>query len=197
MDCPKCGADIPQHDAEECPACGVILSKAVPEPFPHQRFPLHPPQKPVPPRPAISPIAIFGIAIALGALLLGARFIKGKSAAADGWYHGASGYQRALEEQKTSNKPVLLYFHTEWCGWCRKLESDVFATSTFGNRYGSILKVKVNPDDSREERKLADQYAVRGYPTVFVISGGEAREPIVGYEPPDEYLGSLKNVIGN
>ncbi len=197
MECPKCGAPIAQRDATECPSCGVILAKAIAEPFPAQRFVTRAPEKPLQTKSAVNPTAIFWIAVVLGALLFGARFVKGKRAAAAGWYYGASGYERALDEQKTSSRPILLYFHTDWCGWCKKLENDVFATSTFGNRYGSILKVKVNPDEGREERKLADRYRVQGYPTVFVIAGGEPREPIVGYAPPDEYLSSLKNAIGN
>lgn len=133
-------------------------------------------------------------------LLLAAGAVSGclrpKVHVTDRWYHGASGYERAVNEQKASGKPILLYFHTDWCGWCKKLESDVFTSNAFDSRFGSALKVKVNPDDSRAERELTSRYGVRGYPTVYVIAGGEARQPVVGYLPADEYVAALQAAAG-
>ena len=114
----------------------------------------------------------------------------------EGWYEGASGYERALDDQKASGRPVLVYFHTEWCGWCSKLERDVLSTSAFRDRYGSVLKVRVNPDENRPNAELASRYGVHGFPTVIVIAHGEARQPIVGYRPPDAYLATLQAAIG-
>lgn len=135
-------------------------------------------------------VVLFVAAIASGC-------VRTKHTVADGWYHGASGYDRAITEQKASGKPILLYFHTEWCGWCKKLDRDVFASSAFDSRFGSALKVKVNPDDSRTERELASRYSVRGFPTVYVVAAGEARQPVVGYLPADEYLAALQAAAGD
>ncbi len=114
----------------------------------------------------------------------------------DGWYDGAGGYDRALEEQKASGRPVLVYFHASWCGWCSKLERDVLTTPAFRDRYASALKVIVDVDDGRANAALSSRYGVRGLPTLLVIRRGEARRPIVGYQPPDEYLATLQAAIG-
>jgi len=112
------------------------------------------------------------------------------------WDEGAAGYRRALAEQKTSGRPVLLYFHTSWCGWCSKLERDVLSTSDFRDGFRTALKVRVNPEENRANADLGAQFGVHSFPTVYVIARGEVR-PIVGYRPPDAYLASLRAAAGD
>ncbi|HSP15397.1 MAG TPA: thioredoxin family protein [Thermoanaerobaculia bacterium] len=199
MECPKCGVDVSQRDAVECPHCGVILSKAssyipprnVDRPLPVAAQPA--------PKSSISGGGIFWIAAAVVVVWFGWRGVSHKTSgvAAGTWYLGASGYDRAISEQKENSKPVLVYFHTDWCGYCKLLENNVFSTSTFQTRYSTILKVKVNPEEGSAERDLAERFSVRGYPTVCVVANGSARQPIVGYAPPDEYYEALKSSIGD
>ena len=119
------------------------------------------------------------------------------SAQAGTWYHGADGYEQALAQQKSSGQPILLYFHTEWCGYCKRLERDVLSTPAFEQRYGSLLKVKVNPESSSAEHKLAKDYAISGFPTIFIVSAGTPGEPIVGYGGADEFYSRLQQAARN
>jgi len=196
MVCPKCGLQIPQANATECPSCGVILSKA------SQGFapPMRLRERAVAPPPAQSSITlshIVRVVIVVAVAWYGWRFVSGRSASAQGWYQGARGYEQAVVEQKSSQKPILLYFHTEWCGYCKRLEHDVFSTSTFDQKYGSVLKVKVNPETGSDERNLAKRYGIHGFPTVFVVIAGNANAPIVGYGDADNFYASLKQTLGN
>ena len=197
MVCPKCNLQIAQANATECPSCGVILSKA------SQRFAPSPTrlrERAVAPPPARSSITlthVVRLAIVVIAAWFGWRFVSGKSAAAGPWYQGASGYEQAVAEQKSSGKPILLYFHTEWCGYCKRLEHDVFSTSTFGQKYSSVLKVKVNPETGSAERSLAERYGIHGYPTVFVVTAGAANGPIVGFSDADGFYARLQQAVGN
>ena len=39
---------------------------------------------------------------------------------------------KATAESKKSKKPILLFFTgSDWCGWCIKLQKEVFTTDTF------------------------------------------------------------------
>jgi hypothetical protein len=38
------------------------------------------------------------------------------------WHHGAAGYERAYREALAEETPLLLYFHTEWCRWSKKMD---------------------------------------------------------------------------
>ena len=31
------------------------------------------------------------------------------------WFYGKNGYEKAVQEIKSTNKPMLLYFHATWC----------------------------------------------------------------------------------
>jgi thiol:disulfide interchange protein len=197
MVCPKCGLQISTANATECAGCGVILSKA------SQRFAPTPTRlreraaAPPPAKPSITLTHVVRVAIVVIAVWGGWRFVSGKSAAAQGWYNGSDGYEKAVVEQKSSGKPILLYFHTEWCGYCKRLEHDVFSTSTFGQKYGSVLKVKVNPETGSAEHSLAERYGIHGFPTVFVVTGGTATEPIVGFSDADRFYSRLQQASEN
>ncbi len=196
MQCPKCGAEVSDPKSIECPACGVILAKASAFNPPRDTYRPAPATQAAPPKSSIS--AGLYLAAAVVVLWFGWRAFSQKAPASAGtWYLGASGYERTMAEQKTNSKPVLVYFHAEWCGYCRMLENDVFSTRTFASRYGSIVKVKVNPEEGAADRDLARQYSVTGYPTVYVIAKGSRRGPIVGHAPPDQYYEALNHSIGD
>ena len=49
--------------------------------------------------------------------------------AAAGW---DDNYEKALEKAKTEKKMVLLDFTgSDWCGWCMKLDKEVFSKKEF------------------------------------------------------------------
>lgn len=64
----------------------------------------------------------------------------------------------------------LYFFYTNWCGWSKKampewetLKSTLAKTPMFGT-----TTVKAIPVDAEEDRKLADEYEVEGYPTILL-----------------------------
>lgn len=194
MNCPKCDVAV-DPAAAECPHCGVILAKATPEAFRPQRTP---PPKPQPARPSsTSARQVAAAVVVIVALFLAIRHRRGTHAAETlpGWYADAGGYSRAMAEQTTTNKPVLVYFHTDWCGWCKKLDADIFRTGAFKDRYPSVIKVKINAERGAAERALTEQFGVRGYPTVVIVRAGQRAEPIVGYSEPDAYMARLDSLV--
>jgi hypothetical protein len=65
-------------------------------------------------------------------------------------------------------KANLYFFHTEWCGFCKKaapewekLEEHLGKTATFGDTVVTPVSI-----DAEKDRKTADLYEVEGYPTV-------------------------------
>ena len=103
-------------------------------------------------------------------------------------------YDQALSRAKDENKPILVDFYTNWCGWCKKLDAE-----TYGNEAVAVLLnksficLKVNAEKHVD---LANEYDVLGYPTiVFLSTGGEEIGRIVGYEPPDKFLQDAKNLL--
>jgi len=85
------------------------------------------------------------------------------------WYEGAKEYVRAQDEHRSMQAPLLIYFHTDWCPYCKKLDRDIFPSDEVSQFMRSVVKVRINPEAGPDERVLADQFGVRGYPSVFII----------------------------
>src|SRR5262245_5687193 len=50
-------------------------------------------------------------------------------AAKDGWLDD---FEKAKAQAKAENKKILLDFTgSDWCGWCKKLDAEVFSQSEF------------------------------------------------------------------
>ena len=100
-----------------------------------------------------------------------------------GWLSGASGHEDALRRQQESGSPVLVYFYTDWCPFCRQFDDSVANSAD-----PRLLRVRVNPEAGDAERALQKQYGVTGYPSLFVIAnaGGSPRRVAAGVGGRDD-----------
>lgn len=94
-------------------------------------------------------------------------------------------WDEASAQSKKSGKPILMDFTgSDWCGWCMKLEAEVFETSTFKDwATKNVVLLKLDfPNDIEQppalvaqNQGLARRFGVRGYPTiVFADHEGNA-----------------------
>lgn len=107
------------------------------------------------------------------------------------WYSNASGYQAALDQQQKSGKPVALFFHTDWCSSCKNLRETVLSSRQFEQFSAQLIPVKINPEMGLNEKKIADSYGVRGYPTFLIITGNSpsvARIKTMLNMPPEKFI---------
>lgn len=90
----------------------------------------------------------------------------------------------ALARQR--GKPVFMDFSTPWCGWCGRLDREVFTDPTVISVSGQFVCIKV---DANARRDLVGRYGVRGYPTAVMLdAGGREVHRIVGYRPARQYV---------
>lgn len=98
----------------------------------------------------------------------------------------------ALQKAKAENKIVLLDFTgSDWCGWCMKLESEVFSNPQFiAFARANLIMVELDyphtkPQSDalkRDNADLARQYGVTGFPTIILLNGSGAQlDKTVGY----------------
>jgi thiol-disulfide isomerase/thioredoxin len=91
------------------------------------------------------------------------------------WHEGADGYRRAIEEQAGTHQPLLVYFYTDWCGYCRQLEGVLLTDSEAEGYLRYLIKVKINPEAGPHEREISRTFGVRGYPSLFAKGYGGGR----------------------
>ncbi len=86
---------------------------------------------------------------------------------------------KATEIARQEQKPIFLFFTgSDWCGWCIRLQNEVFKTPEFTN-WAKEKVVLVELDFPRktaqsEELKLQNNqmqqmFQVNGYPTVWLV----------------------------
>ena len=104
-------------------------------------------------------------------------------------------------------RPMLLDFTgSDWCGWCMKLEAEVFSTEAFKKAAadGLILvkidfpKTKKLPADQQQRNQaLATKFSVSGYPTIIVLNSAGVKLGDLGYMAggPDVFLAALKKIL--
>ncbi len=110
----------------------------------------------------------------------------------------------AIAQAEREDKMLLLDFTgSDWCVWCKKLESEVWTTPEFESWSRDNL-VKVFLDFPRgislsEEQKLQNQllqqyFGVQGYPTIFLLDSNLTPLLQTGYREggPGEYIRHLK-----
>ncbi len=105
------------------------------------------------------------------------------------WYEDSRGYEKAMRIAREFRIPVLLYFYTDWCGFCRTLDREYWSDARIRQGIRSFVKVKINPEHSLADKKLSRRYRVRGYPTIFVVrqDGREKR-----FHPFRQYQGKTQ-----
>ncbi len=116
-------------------------------------------------------------------------------------------YDQGLERAKKDGKKVMVFFYTDWCTYCKRMNSLTFTDEGVKKLLSDkFITVKVNGDSRNmlqvdkaniTERELAGKYAVRGYPTIwFLEPNAEKISPVVGYVQTTEFTNIL-SFLGN
>ena len=90
-----------------------------------------------------------------------------------------SDMMKAYELSKSTKKPIFAFFTgSDWCGWCKKLQKEVFSKSAFitwANENVILVELdfprtKKLPDDlARQNAELQQVFQVKGYPTIWMF----------------------------
>jgi len=105
----------------------------------------------------------------------------------DGVAFAAGGFDEALARARAENRLLLVDVYTDWCGWCKKLDREVFGDRRVAEAARDLVAVRVNAEMGGE--KVAERFDVQGYPTVLFVDGsGKVVKRIDGYVDVQEML---------
>src|SRR6187551_1867033 len=98
---------------------------------------------------------------------------------------------KAQAEAKTDKKLVMLDFTgSDWCGWCIKLNKEVFSTPEFAEfaKKNLVLvevdfprKKQLSAEQKKANQELQSKYQIQGYPTLIVLDADGNKVGELGY----------------
>jgi thioredoxin-related protein len=109
---------------------------------------------------------------------------------------------------KQSNKKILVDVYTDWCTWCKKMDSEVYTNSDIVRQLNdNFVAVKLNAESdksisykgkSMSEAEFAQSLGVTGYPTtVFFDEESNPITNIPGFMISDNFAKVLKYIGQN
>ncbi|HMO52628.1 MAG TPA: thioredoxin family protein [Kiritimatiellia bacterium] len=102
-------------------------------------------------------------------------------------------FEQARATAQAGGRAMLLNFTgSDWCGWCIKLDKEVFSQREF-KQYAKDHLVCVTLDFPQQKKlssrlrqqneRLQQQYGVRGFPTIVLLGPDGTKLAQTGYKP--------------
>jgi RNA polymerase sigma factor (sigma-70 family) len=114
----------------------------------------------------------------------------------------AKNFTAARNEAKATGKLIMVDFYTETCGWCKRLDSDVFPKPAVAEAMRPFVPVKVDANDG-EGHPLVMQYQahISGYPAILFLDPA-IEDPmdsrivgkVPGFMPPGCFVEQLNTI---
>ncbi len=139
---------------------------------------------------------LFTFALILAGLL-------SSSLAKEGW---TENFEKGIATAKAEKKVALVDFTgSDWCGWCIKLDKEVFSQPKFKEYAAKNLvlveidfpQTKTVPKEQKAQNDaLAKKYSIEGYPTVVVLDPEGKQIGQLGYTRggPDAFIAELEKL---
>lgn len=122
-----------------------------------------------------------------------------------GW---STDFEKAQARAKEEGKYMLVDFSgSDWCGWCVKLDKEVFSMNAFKNYAKENLvlvladfprdKSKQSAELQKQNKALAEKFGIQGFPTVYILDPNGKPIDKTGYQAggPEAYVEYIKKAI--
>jgi len=114
-------------------------------------------------------------------------------------------FDTATQTAQLQDKKLFIYFHTDWCSWCKKMETETFANDTVAEYLNNnFIAVTIDAESEKQvtyngrnmsQQELASTFGVQGFPShVFLNQAGEPITLTPGFMPADRFLNVLSYI---
>jgi len=126
------------------------------------------------------------------AILIVLAVLAAPSLFAGTWFKTLATAQR---EAKKTNQLIFVDLFADWCGWCHRLEREVFPSEGFQNATRKMILLRIDTEDGDEGTRMARELGVQSLPTsVLLAPDGTIAGMIRGYSPAKEFATRITEV---
>jgi thioredoxin-related protein len=98
----------------------------------------------------------------------------------------------AKKKAKEQNALIFVDLFADWCGWCHKMEQEVFPSEAFQKATDNKVLLRLNTEDAGEGQKLAQDFGVTSLPTFLLLTPqGTVAGTIRGYFPANDFVKAI------
>jgi thioredoxin-related protein len=128
------------------------------------------------------------------ALLAVAVFLLVQQAFAGPWLTSVSAAQKRAKERK---QLIFVDLFADWCGWCHRMEQEVFPSLAFQKAAASKVLLRLNTEDGGEGTRLSQQFGVTSLPTFLLLTSDLMIAGVIrGYLPTDPFVQAMNETEG-
>jgi thioredoxin-related protein len=99
----------------------------------------------------------------------------------------------AQKEAKTKKQLIFVDLFADWCGWCHRMEAEVFPSESFQNATDKMTLLRLNTEDKGEGTAFASRLSVSNLPTFLILTDDLTIAGVIkGYAPSAQFVKTLK-----
>ncbi|HVT44908.1 MAG TPA: thioredoxin family protein [Thermoanaerobaculia bacterium] len=112
----------------------------------------------------------------------------------------ATWYKTLAEAQavaKQKNQLIFVDLFANWCGWCHRMEREVFPSEKFQNATKEMVLLRLDTEDRGEGTRFSLQYGIRSLPTFLLLDKDLMIAGVItGYAPADPFSARVIETVG-
>jgi thioredoxin-like negative regulator of GroEL len=103
-------------------------------------------------------------------------------------------FDDAVRRARSQNKPLMVDFWADWCGWCHRLDHTTYVDAAVVKLAEDFVTVKVNTESGPRAEAIAVRYDVSSLPTVLFLSpSGRVVLRVSGFQGPGQFPRTLES----
>ena len=103
-------------------------------------------------------------------------------------FQDSAGFEEALRLHRATGKPIALYFYTDWCPYCARLERNVLSRAEVKQYLETTLYVSVNPEHGKAENALFASFRGVGFPTFLILEKDRPARAVPTSATPETFI---------
>jgi thiol-disulfide isomerase/thioredoxin len=104
--------------------------------------------------------------------------------------------EEAAEEARETGKNLLVDLYADWCGWCKKMDAEVFPDPAFQQLAERFVLLRVDVEDGDVGEQLQQRHGAGSLPATLLLTPRLSRiGTIRGYAPTSVYVKRIEGEL--